>query len=68
MSEASVAVDHGTCIVSGMCAAVAPEIFDVDDAGLKVEVLKPVVTGGLVDEARNAEACCPVEAIAVVES
>ena len=39
---AKVDVDHDVCIVSGMCASLAPEIFDIDDDGLKLEVLQPV--------------------------
>ena len=62
---ARVDVDHDVCIVSGMCASLAPEIFDIDDDGLKLEVLQPTVPPELADKARSAEACCPVEAIRV---
>ena len=61
----TVGIDHEVCIVSGMCASVAPEIFDIDDEGLKVEVLKPRLPPDLVAQARSAEACCPVAAIKV---
>ena len=48
-----------------MCASLAPEIFDIDDDGLKLEVLQPTLPPELVAKARSAEACCPVEAIKV---
>ena len=65
MADATVEVNHDVCIVSGMCASLAPEIFDIDDDGLKLEVLRPTVPPELLDKARGAEACCPVEAIEV---
>ena len=68
MADATVEVNHDVCIVSGMCASLAPEIFDIDDDGLKLEVLQPTVPPELVSKARGAEACCPVEAIKVTEA
>ena len=68
MADATVEVNHDVCIVSGMCASLAPEIFDIDDDGLKLEVLQPTLPPGLVAKARGAEACCPVEAIRVSEA
>ena len=64
-AQASVSVDHATCIVSGMCASVAAEIFELDDDGRAVVVLQPEVSGELVARARSAEFVCPVEAISV---
>ncbi len=68
MADATVEVNHDVCIVSGMCTSVAPEIFDIDDDGLKLEVLQPNLPPDLVAKARSAEACCPVEAIKVTEA
>lgn len=68
MAEVTVEVDQEVCIVSGMCASLAPEIFEIDDDGVKLEVLHPTLTPEMAVSARNAEACCPVEAITVVES
>ena len=65
MADATVEVNHDVCIVSGMCASLAPEIFDIDDDGLKLEVLQPTLPPELVAKAHSAEACCPVEAIKV---
>ena len=64
MAEATVEVNHDVCIVSGMCASLAPEIFDIDD-GLRLEVLQSTVSGELVAKARSAGSCCPMEAIRV---
>ena len=43
MTDATVEVNHDICIVSGMCASLAPEIFDIDDDGLKLEVVQPTL-------------------------
>ena len=68
MADATVEVNHDVCIVSGMCASLAPEVFDIDDDGLKLEVLQPTLPPELLEQARSAEACCPVEAITVTET
>ncbi len=65
MADATVEVNRDTCIVSGMCASLAPDIFDIDDDGTRLEILRPTVPPELVDDARSAEACCPVSAITV---
>ena len=62
---ATIELDHATCIVSGMCASVAPDLFRVADDNSEIVVLQPEVPAGLVDDAINAEICCPVEAITV---
>ena len=64
----TVEVDFGTCIVSGMCASLAPEIFDIDDDGTQLEVLQAQVPPELADKAISAEACCPVSAIKVTSA
>ena len=62
---ATIELDHATCIVSGMCASVAPDLFQVSDDNSEIIVLQPAVPDELLDDALNAEVCCPVEAIAV---
>ena len=62
---AAVEIDHAVCIVSGMCASVAPDIFEVADDNSEVIVLQPNLPDDLVDDANNAAVCCPVEAITV---
>ena len=62
---ATIELDHATCIVSGMCASVAPDLFQVADDDSAIVVLQPKIPDGLVSDALNAEICCPVEAITV---
>ena len=62
---ATIELDHATCIVSGMCASVAPDLFRVADDNTEIIVLKPEVPPELAADAINAEICCPVEAITV---
>lgn len=62
---ATIELDHATCIVSGMCASVAPDLFRVADDTSEIIVLEPEVPAELVNDAINAEICCPVEAITV---
>ena len=62
---ATIELDHATCIVSGMCASVAPDLFRMADDDSEMIVLQPNVPAELVDDALNAEICCPVEAITV---
>lgn len=62
---ATIELDHTTCIVSGMCASVAPDLFQVADDNSEIMVLQPTVPDELLDDAVNAEVCCPVEAITV---
>ena len=63
---ATIELDHGVCIVSGMCASVAPALFQVADDSSEIIVLQSTVSDDLLDDAVNAEVCCPVEAIRVV--
>jgi ferredoxin len=56
-----VSVDKDTCIGSGICAGLAPDVFTLVD-GVSV-ALEPAITPGpaTIDAAES----CPVEAIAV---
>lgn len=63
---ATIELDHAVCIVSGMCASVAPELFEVADDQSEVVVLRPDLPDELVGDAQNAAVCCPVEAITVI--
>lgn len=59
-------VDADDCIGSGMCVAIAPEIFELDDGDVAVIVSE--TEGPELQEAlRNAAACCPVDAIKLTE-
>jgi ferredoxin len=62
---ARVVVDHATCITSGMCTSIAPEIFEIaDDGKLKILIDRP--TDELLEKAENAVMCCPVEALSIL--
>ena len=54
-------VDRDLCIGCGLCASVAPEIFEMDDEG-KAIVLVEETEDAAAQEAADA---CPVGAIAV---
>ena len=57
-----VEVDMEKCCGSGMCAALAPGVFEMDDRG-KLVVLRSEVPDNEVDEVEQARLCCPVSAI-----
>jgi ferredoxin len=59
-----VEIDGDKCLGNGMCAALAPHVFEVDDHG-DSSVLRPDNPDDefdLLDEAKNA---CPAQAILV---
>ena len=62
-----VAADLSRCIGSGMCAHLAGQLVDVDDAG-HVEVLRQPVDEAERDAAREAVEMCPAEALSIVDA
>lgn len=51
-----------SCIASGNCTLVAPDLFGQDDKGVVVaRVMRP--SAAQLDDARRAAAACPVAAI-----
>jgi ferredoxin len=59
-----VRVDPNSCVLTGLCAAVAPEVFDVDgDADSSQVILEEVTDAELSDRVREAALGCPVAAI-----
>jgi ferredoxin len=58
-----VSVDKGTCGATGMCAALAPELFVLDDA--YAEPVRPEIEPD--DLALDAADQCPMQAILVSE-
>lgn len=56
-------VDKEKCIGCGLCASIAPEIFEMEDDGLAGVVGE--VTDSYEAEAKEAEVSCPAEAIKV---
>lgn len=60
-------VDSALCCGHGQCAAVAPEVYDLDDEGLNAAAgTTAEVPAGLEDAARAAASACPESAIQVV--
>jgi ferredoxin len=60
MTEIKVLTDR--CISSGNCIDVAPELFDMDDAGIVIALADEVGDDGRAD-AQQAADVCPVQAI-----
>jgi ferredoxin len=61
-----VSVDPKSCVGSGYCQRIAPEIFRIDESNL-AHVLQPEVPPELEELAREAEDTCPANAIATKE-
>lgn len=59
-------VDKDTCIGCGLCPAICPEIYQMEDDG-KAVASEEEVPENLMDSARDAAQQCPVEAIAIEE-
>jgi ferredoxin len=61
-----IVVDHEVCSGHGRCAAVAPNVFSLDDTGY-CAITETDVAPDLEDEARTGANNCPERAIAVIE-
>jgi ferredoxin len=57
--------DRERCCGYGMCTQLCPEVFKVDDNGL-VYLDSEIVPAGLEEEAMEAAASCPAQALRVV--
>jgi ferredoxin len=64
---AQVKVDWDRCVGSGMCLTTAPSVFDLDDDGNMLLLHGDELTPDEVDPVRDAVACCPAEALELVE-
>jgi ferredoxin len=60
-------VDLTVCAGHGRCYAVAPEIFEPDDEGYSIVILKGPVPAELEGAARKAVEDCPERAIRVTD-
>lgn len=59
-----VVVDRGSCCGYGLCAAICPEIFKLDEGGL-VYVESDLVPAGMEAAAREGAEACPAEALKI---
>lgn len=61
-----VAVDRDRCEANGVCAGLAPAVFDLDDEDY-LHILAAEVPAGLAGAVRSAVASCPKQALRVAE-
>ena len=60
-------IDSALCAAHGLCAAVAPEVYDIDDDGYNVAAGTTVeIPAGQEAAARRGADACPEAAIQVV--
>ena len=66
LSGLTVRIDRRTCIGSGSCVTVAPEVFELDST----MVVSFCADAPEIDRARLIEACgiCPVEALSAFDA
>lgn len=57
-----VKVNQETCIGCGACQAVAPDVFEIKDDGLAIEIVSEV-SEEFLEDAKDAMEGCPVDAI-----
>jgi ferredoxin len=61
-----VEVDRERCAGTGGCEALAPQVFEIGEAGALV-VLTPEPEEADLPDVRNAVAACPTRALSLVE-
>ncbi|QGU94165.1 ferredoxin [Clostridium bovifaecis] len=57
-------VNKDTCIGCGLCEGICPHVFYIDNDG-KAAAIAEEISASDIDDARDAEAQCPVEAITI---
>jgi ferredoxin len=62
-----VQVDREKCIGNGMCAALAPKYFDIDNEGNLI-ILSEALDRGDEADVESAIVSCPVGAIRILEN
>ncbi len=76
MTKFKVKVNKDTCIGCGVCASIAPEIFEIKDMKSNLVGMESITTGiqekeisnDLVIKAKEAESACPTKSISVEEN
>ena len=61
-----VVVDRDLCEANGICAGLAPEVFDLDDEDY-LHIMAPEVPAGQADAVRHAVTSCPKQALRLTE-
>ncbi|WP_370178910.1 ferredoxin [Rhodococcus wratislaviensis] len=61
-----ICVDRTKCTGLGICESLAPDIFEIDDAGALL-LLREDADDGVIDDVRAAIEGCPTEALTLVE-
>jgi ferredoxin len=59
----TVYIDEDECIGCGMCEELCPDVFELDEATDKAQVIKP--SGGPEDCIEDAITSCPVSCISL---
>lgn len=62
-----VKLNRDACIGCGACAAICPDVFEIDDEGLS-KVVSTEIKAENVDDVKDAIDTCPTEAIESVET
>jgi ferredoxin len=62
-----VVADWDLCEANGICEAMAPENFEIDDDDM-LQILDDVVTDENEDRMKRAVAGCPKSALSIVET
>jgi ferredoxin len=65
--EMKVTADEEKCVAAGLCASIAPDVFDQRDEDGVVVVLNSSPLSDSGDEVHRAAASCPARAILVKE-
>ncbi|WKN61180.1 ferredoxin (plasmid) [Rhodococcus opacus] len=61
-----ICVDRTKCTGLGICESLAPDIFEIDDAG-GLLLLREDADASVIDDVRAAVEGCPTEALTLVE-
>lgn len=61
--KVTLTVDHTVCRGSGLCQALSPELFQLDDDGYGVPVRSELQDTEDIEMADSVSKCCPSEAV-----
>lgn len=61
-------IDQETCLNSGQCAYMTPDLFEVDDDGVPTILVTGELTPDQLTAAQDAADICPSQSIKLIES